>query len=189
VLRLSLPLSMSHRVNFWAAVAVVELLRDFYGVEAQVKWPNDVLVEDRKICGILSEIEAEGERLTFLNVGLGINLNNRPSEFEATAISLQQIVGKPVSRKAFLQRFLDVFERGLERGELDRVLPKWRRCSATLNRQVRVVTTREVFEGRAVDVDEDGALILRSADGTLNKIIYGDCFFDRGAGEASAMPA
>jgi BirA family biotin operon repressor/biotin-[acetyl-CoA-carboxylase] ligase len=167
---------ISSRVNFLASMTLTRLLRDGYGVDAGVKWPNDILVQGRKLCGLLSEMEAEGEQVAFINIGIGLNVNNDTAGVEPPAVSLKAVLGREVSRRELLTRFLDEFEAGIAAGAWDAVIPAWKTYSVTLNKPVRIVTHKEELRGTAVDVDENGALILRESDGSLKHIIYGDCF-------------
>jgi len=176
VLRPDIPLPMSSRVNFLASLTLARVLRDLYQIEAAVKWPNDILVDDRKLSGMLSELEAEAERVFFINIGLGINVNNDPTGVEPGAISLKNMLGREISRVRLLSRFLDEFEDRLKNAEFENIISEWKQYTVTLQRQVRIVTPREVTEGLAVDVDENGALLVRLADGSIKKITYGDCF-------------
>ncbi|MCK5204300.1 MAG: biotin--[acetyl-CoA-carboxylase] ligase [Desulfobacterales bacterium] len=176
VLRPDLPPVLSFRVSFLASLTLARILNEMFGVDVRLKWPNDLLVDERKISGMLSELEAEADRVAFINVGVGVNVNNDPSAIEPAAISLKAILGRKVSKKDILARYLDAFEQQMQTAALDRVIEEWKAYTVTLNREVRVVTTREVFTGKAVDVDDSGALVLKCADGSLQKILYGDCF-------------
>ena len=176
VLRPDLPPVLSFRVSFLASLTLSRILTEMFGVDVRVKWPNDLLVDERKICGMLSELEAEADRVAFINVGIGVNVNNDPSAVEPAATSLKAILGRKVSKKDILARYLDAFEQRMQTAAFDQVIEEWKAVTVTLNREVRVVTTREVFTGKAVDVDDNGALVLKSADGSLQKILYGDCF-------------
>ena len=176
VLRPHIPAVFSGRVNFAASMVLAQTLRRMFDIEAMVKWPNDILVDDAKIAGMLSEMEAEGEMVSFINIGLGINVNNDPTGVEPKASSLKKILGKAVSKHKLLSGYLDAFEGYLSTAALENVIAEWKRYAVTLNRAVRVVTEREVLEGLAMDVDENGALLLEFADGMIRKVIYGDCF-------------
>lgn len=177
VLRPNLPAPLSSLTTFAAGLTWVRLLREDYGVDAGLKWPNDLLVAERKLSGMLSEMEARGEMLTFVNIGIGLNVNGHPGTMSPGAVSLAEIVGRRLSRRELLGGFLDRFERRMEAsGGLDDVIAAWKPCAVTLNRPVRIVTTRETVEGIARDVDETGALLLERADGRLQRILHGDCF-------------
>ena len=176
VLRPDIPVLLSSRVNFLASLTLARVLRELFQIDAAVKWPNDILVAGRKISGMLSELEAETDRVLFINIGMGINVNNDPSVVEPGASSLKKITGREISKKMLLARFLAEFEKRLKKVELENVISEWKKYTVTLNRQVKIVTHREVSEGIAVDVEQDGALVLELADGTRKKIVYGDCF-------------
>ena len=181
VLRPQLPPMSSFKVNFGASLILTRVLRNMFGVNAMVKWPNDILVEGKKICGMLSEMEADAEKVAFVNVGIGINVNNDPQPVEQMAVSLKQILGEEVSRQRLLAAFLDELERFLYSADFDHVISAWKQYATTIGQQVKVVTHSAVSEGVAVDVDEDGALLLKCADGLFKKIIYGDCFHQNGS--------
>ena len=176
VLRPDLPPVLSFRVGFLASLTLARLLNGIFKIDVRVKWPNDLLVDERKICGMLSELEAEADQVAFINIGIGLNVNNDPSAVEPTATSLKNILGRTLSKKEILARYLDLFETQMQAAAYEDVIEQWKQLTVTLNRSVRVVTTREVFNGKAVDVDDTGALILKCSDGSLKTIHYGDCF-------------
>jgi BirA family biotin operon repressor/biotin-[acetyl-CoA-carboxylase] ligase len=176
VLRPDIPVLLSSRVNFLASLTLARVLRELFQIDAAVKWPNDILVDGRKISGMLSELEAETDRILFISIGMGINVNNDPSVAEPGASSLKKITGREISKKMLLARFLAEFEKRLRKAEFENVISEWKKYTVTLNRRVKIVTHKEVSEGLAVDVEEDGALVLELADGTRKKIVYGDCF-------------
>ncbi|CAB1056043.1 Biotin operon repressor / Biotin--protein ligase (EC (EC (EC (EC [Olavius sp. associated proteobacterium Delta 1] len=176
VLRPPIPVQLSFRVNFLASLTLARVIREMLQIDAMVKWPNDILVDDRKISGMLSELEAETDRVLFINVGMGINVNNDPSQAEPGASSLNKISGREISRKDLLTRFLEEFGHCMKNADFEDVISEWKKYTVTLGRHVRIVTQREESEGLAVDVDENGALVLELANGEQKKIIYGDCF-------------
>ena len=176
VLRPDIPVLLSSRVNFLASLTLARVLRELFQIDAAVKWPNDILVDGHKISGMLSELEAETDRVLFISIGMGINVNNDPSGVEPGATSLKKITGREISKKMLLARFLAEFEERIKRADFENVISEWKRYTVTLNRRVKIVTHKEVSEGLAVDVEQDGALILELADGTRKKIVYGDCF-------------
>jgi len=176
VLRPTIPVQLSFRVNFLASLTLACVIREMLQIDARVKWPNDILVDERKISGMLSELEAEADRVFFISIGMGINVNNDPSEAEPGASSLKMIAGREVSRKDLLARFLERFSDRIQNAAFENVISEWKKYTLTLGRHVRIVTQREESEGLAVDVDENGALVLELANGDRKKIIYGDCF-------------
>jgi len=176
VLRPSLPPVLSPRVNFAASLILAQTLEKKCGIDVKVKWPNDLLVADRKISGMLSEMEAEGDLVSFVNIGIGVNVNNDSPSDVGQAISIREITGKTHSRIEILSDFLDAFEIKITGGSLDRVVTEWKKTTATIGRRVKIVTARETCRGVAVDVDDLGALILKTDSGEMKKIVYGDCF-------------
>ena len=176
VLRPSIPVQSCFKVNFLASLTLTRVIREMLGIDAMVKWPNDILVADRKISGMISELEAEAQRVFFINVGIGINVNNDPTAAEPGASSLKKIAGRAISRKDLLTRFLAAFGDRMQNADFEDVISEWKQYTVTLGRRVRIVTHREQSEGLALDVDENGALVLEQADGQRKKIIYGDCF-------------
>jgi BirA family biotin operon repressor/biotin-[acetyl-CoA-carboxylase] ligase len=159
-----------------ASLTLARILNKIFKIDARVKWPNDILVNERKISGMLAELEAEADRVAFINIGVGLNVNNDPSAAQPAATSVKKILGREVSRKDILFGYLEAFEKKMHIAAFDRVVQEWKQNTVTLNRDVRIVTSKQVFTGRAIDVDDTGALVLKCADGTLQKILYGDCF-------------
>jgi BirA family biotin operon repressor/biotin-[acetyl-CoA-carboxylase] ligase len=176
VIRPEIPTALTSRVNFFAALILAQTLQKMFQIDAKVKWPNDILIGGKKLSGMLSEMEAEADMVTFVNVGLGINVNNDPTPSEPGAVSLKKILGRDISRTRLLAEFLDEFEKRYNVDALHNVIAEWKKYTMTLDQRVRIVTTRETTEGLAVDVDENGALILELADGNRKTVICGDCF-------------
>jgi BirA family transcriptional regulator, biotin operon repressor / biotin---[acetyl-CoA-carboxylase] ligase len=176
VLRPTLRPVDSGQVNFLTSVVLATVLREDYSIDAGVKWPNDILVGNRKIAGLLSEMGTIGHQVNYVNIGIGLNVNNDPNPTEPTAISIKNLLGKPVTRAPILNRFLDRLEESMKKMTWEETLDAWRSLSITRGQRVRVVTARETVEGIAVDVDNTGALIVKLSDGEIKKVIYGDCF-------------
>lgn len=176
VRRPAIPPILSFRVNFCASLALVRTIRRLFGVNAQVKWPNDILIDDKKLTGMLSEMEAESDKVSYVNIGIGINVNNDPTPYEPNAVSLKKVLNRDVSRKNLLSEFLDEFENRTDGADFGNVIYEWKKHTMTIGRHVKIVTINDVSEGLATDVDEDGALILKLKDGSAKRVIYGDCF-------------
>ncbi len=176
VLRPALPPREGPLVNFAVALDLVDTLAQCCGIAARVKWPNDVLVEEQKIAGILSRMEMEAEQITFLNIGIGLNLNNRPEALDKPAVSALQLTDRRANRALVLTDFLDRFERRMATFSRREVIAEWKARTLTLGRQVTIATVNNTYQGLAVDIDEDGGLILETADGSHHTVFYGDCF-------------
>jgi BirA family biotin operon repressor/biotin-[acetyl-CoA-carboxylase] ligase len=176
VLRPRIPVLWSSRVNFLASLTLADILQEVYGVDAGLKWPNDILVQGCKLCGLLAEMESEGDQVNFINIGIGLNVNNDPPAVMPSAVSLKGLLGRTVQRREILSRFLDELERRIDAEPWETVIAAWKARSVTLNRSVRIVTAKDDIRGLAVDVDENGALLLRQPDGSIRTVIHGDCF-------------
>lgn len=176
VFRPEIPVSHVMRYPFAASVVLCRTIRRMTGIDARVKWPNDILVGDCKLAGMLCEMEAETDLVSFVNIGIGVNVNNAPEPSEQKACSIRSILNRSVSRVALLKEFLDTYESAV--GSLDpaAVMQEWKSLSATLGRRVRIVTSERVTEGRAIDIDANGNLILETQNRHLETILYGDCF-------------
>lgn len=168
---------MSFKFGFSASVALVRVIREFYVADAKIKWPNDILVDKKKLSGMLSEMETESDLVKYMNIGMGINVNNDPRAAEPEATSLKIFLKRNVSRVKLLERFLNEFESILSRIESEDIVSMWKQYSDTLNRPVKIVTIHEQIEGIARDVDETGALVLELSDGFIRRMAYGDCFY------------
>ncbi len=176
VLRPNLLPAESALINLAAAVDMAETLISLYGVKAQLKWPNDILVGHRKLVGILSQMAAESDRIDFVNLGIGVNVYNDTKNVHPPAVSLVDLTHQPVSRSDVLITFWDRFEKRIKDGDLQNVIEQWKQYAVTLGRNVSVQTLKERIEGKAVDIEPNGGLILETAAGERKTIIYGDCF-------------
>jgi BirA family biotin operon repressor/biotin-[acetyl-CoA-carboxylase] ligase len=179
VLRPDLPPQRAAEITLVASVALCRAVREA-GVAAGIKWPNDLVVGGRKLCGILTEMAADPDRVQWVVLGVGVNLNARPEdfpdEFRAVATSLAAERGRPVPRALFTAAALSLLEEWLDRHAAEGFGPvreEWRALSDTLGRAVRVRVGDEEVEGVAEDVDEAGALLVRSGGG-LRRVLSGD---------------
>ncbi|MCD6278190.1 MAG: biotin--[acetyl-CoA-carboxylase] ligase [Desulfurococcales archaeon] len=165
-------------LSLCAGVAVAKAVADLYGIKAELKWPNDVIIGSRKLCGILSEGRAEADRVHYVLIGIGINVNNDlPEHLKATAVTLKELVGHPVPRTPLLRAVLKNLDIGYEllvSGEGVKVVKLWKNYSGTLGNYVKVITSEKVIEGYAADVDADGALIVEVGGGRREVIYSGD---------------
>lgn len=161
------------------SVALIEAIQRTTGLAVQIKWPNDVVLEDKKLAGILLESEVRGEQSPPLVVGVGVNVNigltDFPAELQKSATSLRIALGRPVDRADLL---IELFNQLVEQYRLvdDKALliQAVRQHCQTLGRRVRVQTARQEFEGWAEDLQEDGALLIRMGDGNQRRILVGD---------------
>ncbi|MBF0099732.1 MAG: biotin--[acetyl-CoA-carboxylase] ligase [Desulfobacterales bacterium] len=178
VLRFNVALAMSPRIVFAASYTLAHVLRNRFQVNAGLKWPNDILVQEKKIAGILAESCIQGNSLAFMTIGIGLNVNNEPHPIDQQACSIKQITGQFVSRKTVLTWFLDEFEEMLSSDQYLESISLWRKYAITLNRNVAIKTPHGTVHGLAADIDENGALILRQENGKIEVVRFGDCFFN-----------
>ena len=179
IVRPDLPPQRAPEVTLVASVAVCEAVRQA-GVNAVIKWPNDVLFEGRKLAGILLEMAAEMDRVQWLVIGIGVNLNLAPGELPddlrdvATSVAAER--GSPVPRALFTAALLGGLEEWLDRHAAEGFEPirqAWRSLSGTLGREVRASVGEGEVTGVAEDIDETGALLVRGAAG-LTRILAGE---------------
>lgn len=178
LLRPALALPQIHRVTMICSLAIVEAMARVAGLQASIKWPNDVTIGGKKVAGILTEASAHGKTLTYVVVGMGINVNldvRTLPDLLTPATSLATEAGRPISRLDLLLAILEGIEARylhLQAGWSPR--DEWREHLATLGQPVRAGTREEVVEGWAEDVDQDGALLVRTDDGVLLRVVAGD---------------
>jgi BirA family biotin operon repressor/biotin-[acetyl-CoA-carboxylase] ligase len=153
-----------------AAVAVSKTVNRICSLPAVIKWPNDVLVNERKVCGILTELAAEPELIHHAIIGIGLNVNTLsfPAEIEDTATSLAKEAGMKFDRISLMQALLFELEQAYitfsEQGMVP-IIELWRQCSSTLGRKVKIVTASQTFEGYAEDIEPDGRLKVKKDTG------------------------
>jgi BirA family biotin operon repressor/biotin-[acetyl-CoA-carboxylase] ligase len=165
-----------------AALATVRALEDYAELKADIKWPNDIVVNGRKICGILAEIQAEPDCVHSVVMGIGINVNMQRDDFPAQlqdfATSALIEKGKALSRRGLLLILLEnlesVYYEYLKSDGLEPFLGYYKSRSATLCRNVNVIERESSFEGYAIDIDKDGALMVRKSDGSIRKVLSAD---------------
>ena len=182
ILKPEMPLAHVYQINMAVAVAVCKAISSSLGLEAGIKWPNDLLIQERKICGILMEVSAQVDRLDYAVVGLGLNANNDPSDLpvEWKSTSLAAELGHDISRCVLICRILEEIEVALEKMGQQEIYEEWRSRSLTLKRQVRITSAAGDLEGEVVDLAEDGALLLLSGK-EQKRILAGDCIHLRAA--------
>jgi BirA family biotin operon repressor/biotin-[acetyl-CoA-carboxylase] ligase len=161
-----------------ASLATVHCIEKVTGLKSQIKWPNDVLVNEKKVCGILTESDVRGNIVDYAIIGIGINVNLRLSDFPEippTATSLSHELGRDVSRLDMIRCLLVEAERlylALPAGES--VYQEWRDRLVTLGKKIEVRSGETTYRGIAESVASDGCLLLRQPDGSLTKIVTGD---------------
>ncbi|MBF0483812.1 MAG: biotin--[acetyl-CoA-carboxylase] ligase [Candidatus Omnitrophica bacterium] len=160
-------------VTFLSSLAVCEVCREL-GVNASIKWPNDVLIEGKKVCGILTQAEFKRMDLDFLVVGVGLNVNTLEKDIPAGGCSLLSVTGKEFDREEVLVKLLDRIEFWYERVKVEGVAPvvnSWKGMCVTLNSHVTIADSNKIIEGLAIDIADDGGLLVKQNNNEIIKIL------------------
>ena len=172
VLRPKISLVQCPLINFAASLVLSQTIQDFCRIDAKVKWPNDILVHDQKISGMLSEMEAEAEEVSFINIGIGINVaipETAAVQIDQNWTDLRRLTGREtISRNRLASAVLDHTVAALEefeRSGLQPFLKEWSRHDVIQDRQVSLRLPNEVIEGRACGIDAGGALLVDTVSG------------------------
>ncbi|MGZ7135149.1 MAG: biotin--[acetyl-CoA-carboxylase] ligase [Methanobacterium sp.] len=177
----TLPMN-APQLTFTAGVAAAKTIKSEYGLDVGIKWPNDILIENKKVCGILTEISTEKDSIDYIIAGIGIDANvdldSIPPELRDETTSLKTEMEEEISRMILVRKFLENFEpmyNQFNQGNFKKILQKWRKYSKTIGSNVEIRKGTEIVQGEAVGVNKEGILILELKDGTLRKIISGEC--------------
>jgi BirA family biotin operon repressor/biotin-[acetyl-CoA-carboxylase] ligase len=169
-----------------AATALWRAIHDQTGLRPEIKWPNDILVRGRKTAGILTELSAELDHVKYVILGIGVDVNLTASEFSTdlrkTATSLRIELGKPVLRPELATAILRELDRDYARvcaGKFANVADEWEEHCTTIGRNVAIHIGERQVRGRAESLDEDGALLVRTEHGHLERIIGGDVTLEK----------
>ena len=169
------------RLTVASATALRRAIAIYTGLNPEVKWPNDILLGGRKVAGILTELRAELDRIGYVILGIGVDANLSASDFpgdlRGQATSLRLALGKPVSRPELAVTILRELERDYARladGDFAKVADEWEAHCATIGKEVTIRTGERQIRGRAESLGEDGALLLRTEHGHLERVVGGD---------------
>jgi len=167
-----------------SAIALRRAIQTVAGLSAGIKWPNDLLLGGKKAAGILTELSAELDRVRHVILGIGVDVNQEefPAELQATATSLKIASGKTVPRAELAVEILRELDRDYARmgaGKFSEIADEWESASATIGRNVAVHVGERNFRGRAESLDDDGALLIRTEHGRLERIIGGDVVLEK----------
>ena len=150
-----------------SALAVAKALADITGKDAKIKWPNDIVIDGRKVCGILTEMSAQFDYINNIVIGIGINVNNNsfPEEISATASSLRLLSGgKKYRRAEIIEKIMEYFEKYysifLETEDLSALVNEYDAMLVNMKKQVKVLDPKEPFEGKAMGITKNGELIV-----------------------------
>lgn len=165
-----------------AAAAVVTALNEQLDCNAKIKWPNDIVVGNKKVCGILTELSGEIESLNYIVLGIGINVNQNlesfPDDIKEKAISLKACLGRHLSRKQILLsvlKYLNIFyNQFIKDNSLENIIDICKKESATLSKEIRIIKDDDDMEGKAIDLTNRGGLLVEDRQGQIIEIISGE---------------
>jgi BirA family transcriptional regulator, biotin operon repressor / biotin---[acetyl-CoA-carboxylase] ligase len=179
-----------------AALAVCDTINQKTNLNSKIKWPNDIVIEGRKVSGTLADISIDNENIEYVVIGIGINANvnvskiiryvsnnicPKPGTLKITSLK-KELSGKNVNITDLTQMLLEKLEyyyTQLEKNFARSIMQKCRERSETLNNLVFVEQRNESFEGTAIDIDSDGALLVKKSDNNIYRVIAGDALVRR----------
>ena len=181
ILRPNLPPPRAPQLTLLTAVAIVQAIEEVTTVQPSIKWPNDILVNGKKLVGILTEMQAETDKINSVIIGIGINVNQEkehfPEELQTIATSLKMESGQEVNRAELIQVFLtkmeQLYENYLKHGFLPIKL-LWESYAVSIGKKIIARTITGTLEGTALGITDDGVLILEQQDGTITHIHSAD---------------
>ena len=177
ILRPDILPAASPILTLLSAVSICEAIKEVVHLDAQIKWPNDIIMHNKKLAGILTEMNAEVDKVNFVVIGIGLNVNNDKKSLIAQSTSLKEQKGEQVQRILLLQELLRRIEKNfnlLETKGNQSIIDKWRNFSLTLGKRVKIYCQDKHLEGQAVDIDKDGGLLIRKDSGIIQKVMSGD---------------
>ncbi len=177
ILRPKISLKKASLVTLLAAVACAEAIRKISGQQALIRWPNDILVNNKKLCGILTEMQTENSHLEYIILGIGINVNTPTGKLPSQASSLKEEAGREFSRvelaRGLLRRLDQEYSFFKDKGSA-KIITQWRNLSAFCGKRLKVKLAEKTIEGQSQGIDAQGALIVRLDNGFKQHILAGD---------------
>lgn len=181
IIRPNIPLIKAPQLTLLSAVAIVQAVEEITGLYPQIKWPNDILVNGKKVTGILTELQAEADQIHSIIIGIGINVNQKkddfPEELRDKASSLLIESGKLISRSTLIRNVFKHFEKlyklYLDQGFLPIKL-LWEGCAISIGKKIKARTLSAVLVGKALGITDEGVLMLEDGDGTIHHIYSAD---------------
>ncbi len=180
LLRPQIPPQCASMITLIAGLAACQAVREVTKLKAEIKWPNDLVINGKKICGILTEMSAEMEQIHYIVTGIGINVNQQefPEEIRSRATSLKLEAGRDFSRSELIAGTMEWFERYfeefLETEDLSQLREEYQALLANMGMEVLVLDPRGKYEGICRGIQEDGELLVERKDGTLCTVMSGE---------------
>lgn len=169
------------RLTFIMSLAVAETIRILYSLATEVKWPNDIHIKGKKVCGILTETTTQDGILKYVVVGVGLNVNVDldafPENLQINVTTLKRELDCEVDIKTLMQKILQLFEEKylqLLNGHWSSLLKEWKAYASFLGKLITVTSFDETFKGKALDVNQDGVLLVKINEEDIKQVIVGD---------------
>jgi BirA family biotin operon repressor/biotin-[acetyl-CoA-carboxylase] ligase len=187
ILRPKIEPAMAPQITLMAGVAVAELLSGYCPGDVSIKWPNDVLLRGKKVCGILTEMKAAAGRVDFIILGIGLNINMNHQDFDPSlrgaATSLKIETGVVYDRLDVVSKLFDFIEKWykvfLSTGFIG-LRDTWLRHADILGKRIKVVFKDEFQTGIVTGIDDDGTILMKDENGVSQKVVAGDVHLLRG---------
>ncbi|PLR66789.1 MULTISPECIES: biotin--[acetyl-CoA-carboxylase] ligase [Bacillaceae] len=181
ILRPKIPINKTPQLTLLTAVALIQSIEEVTGLTPEIKWPNDILINGKKIVGILTELQAEADQVHSVIIGIGMNVNHAldqfPEELQSVATSIAIETGKPSDRAEVIQAILKNFEKLYTSYLIHGFKPVkllWESYAISLNKNLIARTLHGAIRGRAAGIDDEGVLLLETAEGKIEKIYSAD---------------
>ncbi|WP_010681126.1 biotin--[acetyl-CoA-carboxylase] ligase [Acetivibrio cellulolyticus] len=187
VLRPDIPFEEVQIITLAASIAVVRALKEVAQIEAGIKWPNDIIINGKKVCGILVEMNMEIDRINFLVLGIGLNVNQKVNDFpdelkdKATSLRIcmeetldnQKLLKRSELIRAILLKFEEIYDK-VNSGAFEEIISEWKKYSVTLGKEVSMTYKDKQCIGIAEGITRDGKLIVKCEDGTVKEVLSGE---------------
>jgi BirA family biotin operon repressor/biotin-[acetyl-CoA-carboxylase] ligase len=188
ILRPAMPMHKAPLITLAGAVAAASAIRKACGLASGIKWPNDILISGKKVCGLLTEMSAEQDRIRHIVLGIGVDVNmpldELPPDIRALTTTLAHEAGGMIDRTTLLRELLAGLDHGYQVFLKDpsAVLRDWESLNVTVGNRVAISGAGELFEGLARGIDGEGRLIVKQDDGTVRTVAAGDVMILKGSG-------
>jgi BirA family biotin operon repressor/biotin-[acetyl-CoA-carboxylase] ligase len=181
ILRPKIPINKTPQLTLLTAVALIQAIEEVTGLTPEIKWPNDILINGKKIVGILTELQAEADRVHSVIIGVGMNVNHTldqfPEELQAIATSIAAETGEQADRAQVIQAIMMNFEKLYTSYLVHGFKPVkllWESYAISLNKNLIARTLQGTIRGRAIGIDDEGVLLLETNEGNIEKIYSAD---------------
>lgn len=172
--------SEAAKITEITAATVANAINKVTNLETGIKWPNDIILDNKKVCGILTEMSAELNDINYVIVGIGINVNidEFPEDIKNIATSIKKTLGSEVSRKELVINIMEEFEKlyydFINTGSLQKTVDICKKRSVTLGKTVKIINKNKTMVAKAIDITENGELVIKKDDGEIINIISGE---------------